>query len=343
MTITTECKCCGKEFSWDREPGVRGRHRRHCSTKCAALWASRNRSPRMGKVYHRECLVCQKPFETKLHNHMACSLECQSKWTNYQHRQRRNNPMGVAKCEHCNNPFDVTINKRRFCGKSCSNTFAIRKRHPSHAPPTVAELLNSNRMQRIRSQKRRCVRCSHAYLATQPQRMCLCVSCKAEYWKRTPPNPEGYVYCCERCNRMVVRRRMAGASVVCMACSKGVDREMRNESKRRREYLKRSNTKIEGKRFKREDILKRDGMTCRLCGCGVIKTKESVPNQATVDHIIPLAKGGPHTLENCQCACRACNVAKSDTMPERQSSRIEISHFGTPSHSETGAGVFWPM
>jgi 5-methylcytosine-specific restriction endonuclease McrA len=37
------------------------------------------------------------------------------------------------------------------------------------------------------------------------------------------------------------------------------------------------------------------------------------PKSFTIDHIVPLAKGGSDTLDNLQPCCRACNRAKSDT------------------------------
>ena len=49
---------------------------------------------------------------------------------------------------------------------------------------------------------------------------------------------------------------------------------------------------------------------CAICG-------EFVPyTDVTVDHIIPLAKGGSNDLSNLQCSCGVCNRIKQDILPE---------------------------
>lgn len=62
------------------------------------------------------------------------------------------------------------------------------------------------------------------------------------------------------------------------------------------------------------EVLERDGWCCQLCGIETPKMLRGTtnPNAPEVDHIIPLAAlGSPgHVPENCQCACRACNLAK---------------------------------
>lgn len=61
-------------------------------------------------------------------------------------------------------------------------------------------------------------------------------------------------------------------------------------------------------------ILERDGWCCQICG---VKTPKKLrgtfkPNAPELDHIVPLADGGPHTPANTQCACRRCNLKKSN-------------------------------
>lgn len=55
---------------------------------------------------------------------------------------------------------------------------------------------------------------------------------------------------------------------------------------------------------------------CGICGTPVDKTLRSPhPLSPTVDHIIPVSKGGhPSALENLQLAHRVCNRAKADKL-----------------------------
>lgn len=68
----------------------------------------------------------------------------------------------------------------------------------------------------------------------------------------------------------------------------------------------------------RAAVFRRDGWRCQLCGHKVLKkakrnryTKRLHPRTASLDHIIPMSKGGPHCEANVQCACLACNVRKN--------------------------------
>lgn len=70
-------------------------------------------------------------------------------------------------------------------------------------------------------------------------------------------------------------------------------------------------------------LVKRDNNKCALCGgdCdlydyevtehGAVVCGDSYPS---IDHIIPIAKGGQHVWENVQLAHRGCNRKKSDTI-----------------------------
>lgn len=66
-----------------------------------------------------------------------------------------------------------------------------------------------------------------------------------------------------------------------------------------------------------EAIFHRDGYRCQLCGS---KTRGKFPalTSPTLDHIIPLSRGGDHTAANLQCACFSCNSRKGSRSANEQ-------------------------
>ena len=58
----------------------------------------------------------------------------------------------------------------------------------------------------------------------------------------------------------------------------------------------------------RKNILRRDGHRCQYCG----RTEVAL----TVDHLMPVSRGGEDTWENLVCACVDCNNRKGDRTPD---------------------------
>lgn len=64
-------------------------------------------------------------------------------------------------------------------------------------------------------------------------------------------------------------------------------------------------------RINPSEIFDRDAWTCYLCGTRVSRAGgQYSPTYPTLDHVTPLAKGGPHIRDNIRTACLRCNVRK---------------------------------
>lgn len=60
-------------------------------------------------------------------------------------------------------------------------------------------------------------------------------------------------------------------------------------------------------------VFERDGWICRICGEEIDRTLIwPDPMSPSLDHIMPLVRGGPHTMANCQAAHLVCNLRKGD-------------------------------
>ncbi|RAO26486.1 hypothetical protein PSN13_06514 [Micromonospora saelicesensis] len=65
--------------------------------------------------------------------------------------------------------------------------------------------------------------------------------------------------------------------------------------------------------FDRSEVFVRDQWVCQLCGLPTDVTASPFdPASPTVDHVVPLSKGGEHTLANTQCSHLGCNSSKAD-------------------------------
>lgn len=63
--------------------------------------------------------------------------------------------------------------------------------------------------------------------------------------------------------------------------------------------------------FDRQEIFERDNWVCQICSIPVDRELPyRKPNSPSLDHIVPVARGGAHTRANAQTACLRCNMRK---------------------------------
>jgi len=89
-------------------------------------------------------------------------------------------------------------------------------------------------------------------------------------------------------------------------------------------YAKKRRVKYEGNKESicSEDLFKRNNGTCYLCGKQCLKNDYTIVDGSfiagdrypTIDHIVPLSKGGKHEWNNVGLACMKCNRKKSDQL-----------------------------
>ena len=76
--------------------------------------------------------------------------------------------------------------------------------------------------------------------------------------------------------------------------------------------------------YSKKNVMFRDDHTCTYCGTN---------DQLTVDHVIPVSRGGKTSFENCVTACFTCNNKKNNRTPSEANMFMRKKPY-TPTISE---------
>lgn len=184
---------------------------------------------------------------------------------------------------------------------------------------------------------KRCVSCRPS---GRPRPVTLCGHCGSEFQKRY-----GVAFCSDECQRkhynrrpeVKERQRLRNASgysprcsvafIVCRYCDTlfcarstrstvcyDLACKRRFNAERSSKYVHERRARMKGagyERFDRLEIFERDKWTCGICELPVDQdARWPDAGSASLDHIVPLAKGGSHSRANTQCAHYHCNSVK---------------------------------
>ena len=67
--------------------------------------------------------------------------------------------------------------------------------------------------------------------------------------------------------------------------------------------------------FTKKNVLVRDWYTCVYCGCR--------KRPLTIDHIVPVSKGGKTDFDNCVACCKTCNHNKGARTPRQAGMQLK--------------------
>jgi 5-methylcytosine-specific restriction endonuclease McrA len=212
-------------------------------------------------------------------------------------------------CKRCNATFTTTYKHRIYCSGACKLK-AFKAANPDKVQAyRLADLARKKAKPKPKPKSENIVRMfAHvsewkAYkrkLAAQENKNMLakipCQHCgkKVGYAFGAPRK-----FCSQKCKNKIVKQRP----------------EVKEANKARRQKRKAIQRGAKaGATFTYKQVFERDGWRCQLCSKVTPERKRGTisHNAPEVDHIIPLSKGGEHSLNNAQTLCRACNGWKSD-------------------------------
>jgi len=119
---------------------------------------------------------------------------------------------------------------------------------------------------------------------------------------------------CRICGERFSSKRHTKKSL-CKRCTKREYRNSGGRSKGESHTQRARRNCVQAENISRIAVFKRDGWRCGICG---VDTPRSLLKDCshtyspTLDHVVPLSKGGSHTVDNVQCLCRGCNSRKGD-------------------------------
>ncbi|MDH5099762.1 HNH endonuclease [Lactobacillus kefiranofaciens] len=121
-------------------------------------------------------------------------------------------------------------------------------------------------------------------------------------------------YPCKECGRAF--ESTWGKQFCSKTCKKRWTNHLREQKRSKRAKLARKNGKYDNS-ISLEKIYKRDHGICYICGKKLnLDTYYNDPLAPTIEHVIPIIKGGTHTWDNVKLACRECNTAKGSKLSQ---------------------------
>lgn len=269
------CVVCNKEFETKKNA------KKTCSDECRIIRRGITDTRKIINI-NVKCLECGGQFTGNKEN-KYCSTICKKK------SMKKNRQTLKNICRVCNKTFESKTPIGKYCSKKCAAIW--RKENPRHEN----ECLNCKcKFKTNDNKKKYCsLECSIADRSVNP--IVTCKFCKKEFRKKTSNAGK---YCSRDCflkhigaSKWESKQKIRDISHIRRAKEMGVAYEY----------------------FDVESIFDRDNWTCKLCGCKVNKFEAYPSNQsASLDHIVPLSKGGTHTPGNVQLAHLICNLKKSD-------------------------------
>lgn len=170
-----------------------------------------------------------------------------------------------------------------------------------------------------------CRRCKPV-LPGVTSRPATCAYCREEFTSRRTRSGDS-VRWTECCSRWCARRRELEAGVHPLAVdAEPIPLEERVEARKfaqslsvRDKHRLRVNRRrvalldIEREPYTRTEIAKRDGYQCQLCGQPVdMAVAYPDARSASIDHVVPISKGGDDTRKNVRLAHLGCNHARGN-------------------------------
>jgi hypothetical protein len=337
------CLKCGSEWVT-----LKGKDMVSCPECCKQQRCKARKQGRLPAEQEKTCERCGVAFTASGGNQVtrsrhcpACRLEVRREEARKYNKEIAEGTRLPSKTKRCDKPKCLSCGKRlgknqsKYCSNKC---FVAAKRDGIQAWDRTAQLesvwhrggrwacapsrkpvqeMRTNmqaflrKVQRLyRAAAKKSEWCRHCGKACRPKRKGFCSpKCSNAYREMLP---------CSRCESLTPsmwKRRQ-----LCPACSEIANREQARRYKRLYGRNHRSRARHHGVQYQSvpvKQIYERDNYTCQICLKKCLpkamlskQTGKIHPMSPTIDHIVPMCRGGDHVEANLQTACFRCNTAK---------------------------------
>lgn len=298
---TVQCDYCGKEIFIIPSEQLQ---KNYCSEECKEKAGYNCKCDYCGKEYkarringrgnfcseeceyeywHPKCVCeyCGKTYrrdKSKIKSHTYCSNEC----------RKESNKAKTTRCIMCGKEFAIYdyTDPNKFCSNKCTGKYygAIKSRN--------ARI--KNKEARMKNDEMRLKKEMISELKKETK----------EIKKRI--NKLGKIEECQYCGETFISRR--GAIYCSQPC--------KNKTRNRRKDKRLSRNGKPDMSISLIKLYKRDKGICKLCGRRTFFVDDyQSDGYPSIDHIMPISKGGKHEWSNVQLAHRGCNDKKSNKIP----------------------------
>jgi 5-methylcytosine-specific restriction endonuclease McrA len=203
-------------------------------------------------------------------------------------------------CQWCGREFIPTHGNQKTCSEQCKREALKNK------PSRLATLRHFSLT--------KCLYCGIEFIPTYPNQKCCCTKHGDLFYKATVGNQQkreqraeekakkGLVYC-QYCGEGFIPKLFGHSKYCCKEHKKIYERKNRRALEHG----------VQSYAYSREQVFKRDHYICCLCN-QPLNMSVTIPawDAPTIDHILPLTKGGSDDLSNVQSAHYRCNCKKGN-------------------------------
>jgi 5-methylcytosine-specific restriction endonuclease McrA/predicted nucleic acid-binding Zn ribbon protein len=259
-----------------------------------------------GVAVDRQCVVCLNPINHANRLTQTCGAACgkvlsdRTRTENARTRNERN-------CLRCGRLFQKTRNSAgSFCSRSCSAD--ARRVYPDKAEAKRAEYARSRSRRGIPEPTMAKCACGEMFLRRDHRHLFHSDDCRsnASDVRDRSPRACGNAACGKVFGPAYGEKNRVFCSTDCL-------KEKHTRVERAARRAKEAGVEVEPG-LDPFDIFERDGWRCYICGEPTPKALRGTrhPKAPELEHVTPIASGGPHTRENTACACKVCNFKKGN-------------------------------